>query len=136
MSVWMLYDDEVSQYIREFPDKWEMIMYVWLDTTEQDREEGYPEYVVVHGWLYKSDITQDDIEYVCESYGYDPESLDELMVAADILEEQICCDEYVVYETDDKKDAEESSKLPIFIGIGAGVVVIAVAAIIVAKKKK
>lgn len=105
MSVWMLYDDEVSQYIREFPDKWEMIMYVWLDTTEQDREEGYPEYVVVHGWLYKSDITQDDIEYVCESYGYDPESLDELMVAADILEEQICCDEYVVYETNDKKDA-------------------------------
>ena len=39
-------------------------------------------------------------------------------------------------KADDKKDEEESSKLPIFIGIGAGVVVIAVAAIIVAKKKK
>lgn len=110
MNKWISYDDGTCQYIREHSDKWEMIMLIWLDTTYEDRANGYKEYVVAHGYLNKADITQDDIEMAQELLWFYVSPLSDFDVAVCVLEDRLQRDEYVIFETDSKDDAKKFIK--------------------------
>lgn len=107
---WFCTDNDCCQYMMETDERWEMIELIWLDTTDEDRKKGLHEYIVVHGWVYKNDISEEDAEFACSTYGYDRESIDEQILAECILEESLLSDEYIIYETDSRKNAEKFIK--------------------------
>lgn len=96
-GLWYCTDNDCCQYIRKSDDgkEYEMIEYVWLDTTEEDKKRGLHEYVIVKTELDIDFVTEEDILCAISSYNYTIESLKEEYAdaAIDIIAECIMEDE-------------------------------------------
>ena len=67
---WYIIDDDCGQYMRKYGKNYEMIEYVWFDTTDEDIKNGLHEYAIVKTELNLNDITDEDILIAISSYGY------------------------------------------------------------------
>lgn len=110
VNKWFCTDDDCCQYMKETPYRWEMIELLWLDTTNADRTKGCLEYVVVHGWVFKEELTEEDAEYAYSTYGYEKDSIDERLVAECRLEAELLYDEFVIFQSNERKEAEDFIK--------------------------
>ena len=111
---WYITDDGCSQYMRKDGKNYEMIEYVWLDTTNEDTKNGAHEYAIVKTELNLNDITDEDILIAISSYGYTIISLIEQygdsaldIIAECIMEEESLSDAYVIDEADSFEEAKE-----------------------------
>ena len=91
---WYITDDDCSQYMRKYGKNYEMIEYVWLDTTDEDTKNGAHEYVIVKTELDLNDVTDEEVLLGISSYGYTIISLIEQYrdSALDIIAERISDD--------------------------------------------
>lgn len=110
---WSLMDDDCAQYMRKDGTKYEMIQYIWLDTTEEDRAQGRHEYVICKTELDVNDLSDDDVLCALSSYGYSIVSLLEQygdaaldMIAECYMEEEIMRDCNIIATADSKEEAE------------------------------
>ena len=101
---WYQVDDSCCQYIRLIDGEWQMIEYVWLDTTKEDRAKGRHEYAVVINSVRADDITEEDEDSVRKSYGYPDDELDESLVAEGLLED-LCSVDVLPDEFDTEEEA-------------------------------
>ena len=62
---WYITDDDCSQYMRKYGKNYEMIEYVWLDTTNEDTKNGTHEYAIVKTELNLNDVTDEEVLNVC-----------------------------------------------------------------------
>jgi hypothetical protein len=97
--------------------KYEMIMYVWLDTTIADKERGLHEYVIVKTELDLNNVTDDDVLGGIGSYGYTIISLIEQygevsldIIAECIMEEEILRDANIIGYANSEEEAAEIVK--------------------------
>ena len=118
-EAWYEVDNDCCQHMRRSKDgkEYEMIQYVWLDTTEEDREKGLHEYVVVKTELDLDDVTEDDVLCGISSYGYTLESLTEeygedaiSIIAECIMENEIDRDCNIIGVADSAEEAAEIVK--------------------------
>ena len=114
---WYITDDDCSQYMRKYGKNYEMIEYVWLDTTDEDTKNGAHEYVIVKTELDLNDVTDEEVLLGISSYGYTIISLIEQygdsaldIIAECIMEEEILRDSNVIDEADSKEEAEMKIK--------------------------
>lgn len=114
---WYITDDGCSQYMRKDGKNYEMIEYVWLDTTDEDIKNGACEYAIVKTELDLNDITDSDVLIGISLYGYTIISLIEQygdsaldIIAECIMEEEIVRDSNVIDEADSKEEAEMKIK--------------------------
>lgn len=112
---WYSTDNDCAQYMRKSEDgkEYEMIQYIWLDTTEEDKAKGLHEYVICKTELDVNDLSNDDVLCAISSYGYTLVSLlqDYGDCALDIvaecyMEEEIGRDCNVIGHADSKAAAE------------------------------
>lgn len=109
---WSLMDSDCAQYMRHDGTVYEMIQYVWLDTTEEDKAQGRHEYVICKAEVDVLDLSDEDVLCAIGSYGYTlisllteygDSALD--MIAECYLEDNIAYDWNVLCEADSKEDA-------------------------------
>ena len=72
---WELTDSDCYQHIRCVNDVYELIQFVWLDITEQERDNGLCEFCIVTTTCNLNDYSEKDIEMYISSYGYTHENL-------------------------------------------------------------
>ena len=114
---WYITDDDCSQYMRKYGKNYEMIEYVWLDTTDEDTKNGAHEYVIVKTELDLNDVTDEEVLLGISSYRYTIISLIEQygdsaldIIAECIMEEEIIKASNVIDEADSKEEAEMKIK--------------------------
>lgn len=114
---WYITDDGCSQYMRKDGKNYEMIEYVWLDTTDEDIKNGAHEYVIVKTELDLGGVTDDEVLLGISSYGYTIISLIEQygvaaldIIAECIMEEEILRDANIIDEANSEKEAEMKIK--------------------------
>lgn len=114
---WSCRDSDCGQYIRNDGKEYEMIEYIWLDTTDEDIKNGACEYAIVKTELDLNDITDSDVLIGISSYGYTVISLIEQygdsaldIIAECIMEEEIVRGSNVIDEADSKEEAEMKIK--------------------------
>ena len=114
---WYITDDGCSQYMRKDGKNYEMIEYVWLDTTNEDTKNGAHKYAIVKTELNLNDVTDEEVLLGISSYGYTIISLIEQygdsaldIIAECIMEEEILRDSNVIDEADSKEEAEMKIK--------------------------
>ena len=114
---WYITDDDCSQYMRKYGKNYEMIEYVWLDTTDEDTKNGAHEYVIVKTELDLNDVTNEEVLLGISSYGYTIISLIEQygdsaldIIAECIMEEEIIKASNVIDEADSEEEAEMKIK--------------------------
>ena len=115
---WYCTDDDCSQYMRKDGKKYEMIQYVWLDTTEGDIKNGLHKYVIVKNELNLDNLTDDDVlTSIGSSYGYTIISLIETygdsvldIIAECVMEDDIARDCNIIDEADSQIEAEMKIK--------------------------
>lgn len=110
---WYSTDNDCAQYMRKDGTLYEMIQYVWLDTTVEDKEQGLHEYVICKTELDVNDLTDNDVLGVISSYGYTIISIMEEyglsakdIIAECYMEEEIARDCNILCYADSKEDAE------------------------------
>lgn len=110
---WSLMDSDCMQYMRHDGTLYEMIQYIWLDTTEEDRAKGLHEYVICKAEVDVLDLDDEDVLCAISSYGYTIISLLQEygdaaldMIAECYLEEIIGRDYNILCTADSKEDAE------------------------------
>lgn len=110
---WSLMDRDCMQYMRHDGTLYEMIQYIWLDTTEEDRAKGLHEYVICKAEVDVLDLGDEDVLCSISSYGYTiisllseygDAALD--MIAECYLEDNIGRDYNILCTADSKADAE------------------------------
>ena len=69
-SSWDLTDTNCCQYMRRDYPYYEMIQAVWLDTAQEDVENGCKQYIIVRDSINISSLSGNDIEIAISSYGY------------------------------------------------------------------
>ena len=114
---WYTTDDGCCQYMRKDGKKYEMIEYVWFDTTDEDIKNGLHEYAIVKTELNLNDITDEDILIAISSYGYTIISLIERygdsaldIIAECIMEEEALRGCNIIDEADSEEEAEMKIK--------------------------
>lgn len=110
---WSLMDSDCAQYMRHDGTVYEMIQYIWLDTTEEDRAKGAHEYVICKAEVDVLDLGDEDVLCSIGSYGYTIISLLQEygdaaldMIAECYLEDNIGYDWNVLCTADSKEEAE------------------------------
>lgn len=110
---WSEIDTDCCQHIRNDGDVYEMIQCVWLDTTDDDREEGLHEYCVVRMDINLNDYTNEEKEMFLSSYGYTLDSVvteygdvADSIIAECILESEILRDSCVIADADSFEEAQ------------------------------
>ena len=110
---WSLMDRDCMQYMRHDGTLYEMIQYIWLDTTEEDRAKGLHEYVICKAEVDVLDLGDEDVLCSISSYGYTIISLLQEygdaaldMIAECYLEDNIGRDCNILCTADSKADAE------------------------------
>lgn len=110
---WSLIDSDCAQYMRNDGTLYEMIQYIWLDTTEEDRALGLHEYVICKAEVDVLDLSDDDVLCAINSHGYTIVSLLQEygdaaidMIAECYLEDIIGYDWNVLCAADSKEEAE------------------------------
>lgn len=110
---WSLMDSDCMQYMRHDGTLYEMIQYIWLDTTEEDRAKGLHEYVICKAEVDVLDLEDEDVLCAISSYGYTIISLLQEygdaaldMIAECYLEEIIGRDYNILCTADSKEGAE------------------------------
>ena len=101
---WELHDDDCCQYFRKIgPRSYEMIQCIWLDTTEEDLQNGGHEYVVVTGEVDLNDMSEEECEDAIAAFGYTRADFEdwegdvaESMIAECYLEDALFADSYVI----------------------------------------
>ena len=112
---WALTDSDCYQHIRCVNGVYELVQFVWLDTTEQEKNDGLYEYCIVNATCNLNDYSEKDIEIYISSYGYTHESLIKEygedgandLIAECILEEICLRDECIMYECNTKEECVE-----------------------------
>ena len=111
---WSLLDDDCAQYMRNDGTLYEMIQYIWLDTTEEDRANGTHEYVICKTEVDVLDLSDDDVLCAIRSYGYTIVSLLQEygdaamdMIAECYMEEELFRDCNILCDADSKEEAEQ-----------------------------
>ena len=114
---WYVTDSDCGQHMRKDGKLYEMIEYIWLDTTEEDIQKGLHEYVIVKTEIDLDDMTDDDVLCGISSYGYTIISLLEAygdcaldIIAECILEEYIARDANIIDHADSKEEADAKIK--------------------------
>lgn len=88
-SKWECTDSDCCQYMRRDGKLFEMIEMVWLDTTEEDIEEGNHPYIVVQEIIDLNDYSEEEIKGYLAPYQLSFEGQDDWTIAECILEEVI-----------------------------------------------
>lgn len=119
---WYETDHDCCQHIRKDGNQYEMIQYVWLDTTLEDIQNGLHEYVVLKTELDLNDMTDDDVIGAISSYGYTIISLLETyqqsaidIIAECLMEEEIMRDCNILDHAD--SDTEAVAKIMKYIEV-------------------
>ena len=118
MSNWYLTDDDCCQYMRNDGTNYELIQYVWLDTTTQDKANGFHEYCIVHAEVDMDNLYGEEIESYISAYGYTIEGLKKEygidgardLIAECVLETDSLSDAYVIANADSVEEAEKFIK--------------------------
>lgn len=110
---WYSTDNDCAQYMRKDSTLYEMIQYVWLDATEEDKAKGLHEYVICKTEVDIKNLSDEDILCAISSYGYTIVYLIEEygdaandMIAEFYMEEEIAKDCNILCEADSREDAE------------------------------
>ena len=101
---WELHDDDCCQYFRKIgPREYEMIQCIWLDTTDEDIQNGGHKYVVVTGAVDLNDMSEEECEDAITAFGYTLSDFEdwegdvaESMIAECYLEDALYADAYVI----------------------------------------
>lgn len=109
-SKWECTDNDCCQYMRQNDNLFEMIQAVWLDTTEEDLEEGNFPYIVVREVIDLDDYSKEEIEEYLISHAFTLEGQSDWMKAECILEDVILRNWCIVAEFYTPKDAEKYIK--------------------------
>lgn len=111
---WYETDTDCCQHIRSDGNKYEMIQAVWLDTTEEDRNEGLHEYCIVRIDIDLNDYSDEEKSCHIGSYGYTLENIVEeygdgadSIIAECIMEDESLSDAYVIDDADSLEEAKE-----------------------------
>lgn len=113
MKNWVLTDNDCHQHIRSNGDKYELVQFVWLDTTSQDKANGLHEYCVVHAEIEDMDnLYPEEIECYLSAYGYTQKGLeaeygidgDRDLIAECVLETDCLNDSCVIAEFDTQEE--------------------------------
>ena len=119
---WYETDPDCCQHIRKDGNQYEMIQYVWLDTTLEDIQNGFHEYVILKTELDLNDVTDDDVIGAISSYGHTIISLLEIyqqsaidIIAECLMEEEIMRDCNVLDHAD--SDTEAMAKIMRYIEV-------------------
>ena len=111
---WMLTDDDCCQHIRRDGSEYELIQYVWLDTTSEDIAQGRHEYCIVKTELNIDTADKEDIDGVLSMYGYEYEKLFEDfgingardLIAECLMEDDALQDCNVIADANTQEEAE------------------------------
>ena len=110
---WYSTDNDCAQYMRKDETLYEMIQYIWLDTTEEDKANGLHEYVICKTELDVMDLSDEDVLCAISTYGftiisllseYGESAID--MIAECWMEEEIARDCNILCTADSKEEAE------------------------------
>lgn len=111
---WYETDSDCCQYIRSDGNEYEMIQGVWLDTTEEDGNEGLHEYCIVKIGIDLDDYSDEEKEMYIDSYGYTLESVAQeygdgadSIIAECIMEDESLSDAYGIDDADSFEEAKE-----------------------------
>lgn len=107
---WECTDSDCCQYMRQDGKLFEMIEMVWLDVTEEDRENGNLPYIVVREIIDLDDFNEEEIKGYLAPYQYSFEGQDDWTIAECILEEVIMSNWCIVAEFEQFEDAEQYIK--------------------------
>lgn len=114
---WYETDSDCCQYIRSDGNIYEMIQAVWLDTTEEDKQNGAHEYYIVRIGIDLNDYSDEEKETHISSYGYTFEGVVKAyedaandIIAECIMENECLNDTYVIGEADSFEEAKEKIK--------------------------
>ena len=111
-TLWNLTDNDCAQYMRRDGQKYEMIQYMWLNTTIEDRTNGAHEYVVCKTELDLRDVSDEEIISTLATYGHTIISLLETygacmdeIIAECLMEEEILRGCNVIDYANDEQEA-------------------------------
>ena len=100
---WALTDSDCYQHIRCVNGVYELVQFVWLDTTEQEKNDGLYEYCIVNATCNLNDYSEKDIvEYIKHRGGIHKNKLTNKY--------EFTPDDKTVYTTDEVVDKPEAIK--------------------------
>lgn len=116
---WTCTDTDCGQYIRNDGNTYEMVQYVWLDTTNEDKRSGLKEYCVVYSSVDIDDLYGEEAAIYVSMYGYTLAGLEKEfgvdcardIVAECVLETDIINNGCILAELDTEVEAMEFIKM-------------------------